>query len=66
MRLVEVDISMSLDGFVTGPDEHGAGLGRGGEPLHYWFTKDPAGPELLDDALFATSGASRAARSMTE
>jgi dihydrofolate reductase len=31
------DISMSLDGFVTGPDpdlEHG--LGRGGEPLHSW------------------------------
>jgi hypothetical protein len=29
--------SMSLDGFVTGPDpdlEHG--LGRGGEPLHAW------------------------------
>jgi dihydrofolate reductase len=31
------DISMSLDGFVTGPDpglQHG--LGKGGEPLHYW------------------------------
>jgi dihydrofolate reductase len=57
MSLVEVDISMSLDGFITGPDEHGAGLGRGGDVLHYWFTKDPAAPELLDDALFATSGA---------
>jgi dihydrofolate reductase len=57
MSLVEVDISMSLDGFVTGPDELAAGLGRGGEQLHYWFTKDPAGPELLEDALFATSGA---------
>lgn len=57
MGLVEVDISMSIDGFITGPDEQGAGLGRGGEPLHHWFTKDPAGPELLDDALFATSGA---------
>jgi dihydrofolate reductase len=55
--LVEVDISMSLDGFITGPDEQAAGLGRGGEPLHYWFTKDPAGPDLLDDALFATAGA---------
>jgi len=32
---------MSLNGFITGPDEHGAGLGRGGEPLTYWFTKDP-------------------------
>jgi dihydrofolate reductase len=37
------DISMSLDGFVTGPDpdlEHG--LGHGGEPLHAWaFSDDP-------------------------
>jgi len=34
---VIADISMSVDGFVTGPDpdvEHG--LGRGGEPLHRW------------------------------
>ncbi len=57
MGLVEVDISMSVDGFITGPGEHGAGLGRGGDVLHYWFTKDPNGPTLLDDALFATSGA---------
>lgn len=57
MALVEVSLSMSIDGFITGPDEHGAGLGRGGDALHYWFTKDPAGPELLDDALFATCGA---------
>jgi hypothetical protein len=31
------DITVSLDGFVTGPDpdlEHR--LGRGGEPLHHW------------------------------
>jgi dihydrofolate reductase len=37
MTRVVADISMSLDGFVTGPDpdlEHG--LGRGGEPLHTW------------------------------
>jgi dihydrofolate reductase len=37
MTKVVADISMSLDGFVTGPDpdlEHG--LGRGGEPLHTW------------------------------
>lgn len=57
MGLVEVTISMSIDGFITGPDEPGAGLGIGGDVLHDWFTKDPAGPELLDDALFATSGA---------
>lgn len=57
MGLVEVSISMSIDGFITGPDEPGAGLGSGGDVLHYWFTKDQAGPELLDDALFAASGA---------
>jgi hypothetical protein len=35
MTKVVAGITMSLDGFVTGPDpdlEHG--LGRGGEPLH--------------------------------
>jgi dihydrofolate reductase len=57
MGIVEIDISMSVDGFITGPDERAAGLGHGGEILHYWFTKDPAASQLLDDALFATSGA---------
>jgi dihydrofolate reductase len=34
---VVADISMSLDGFVTGPDPGLlSGLGRGGEPLHTW------------------------------
>ena len=37
-------MSMSLDGFITGPDDHaGQGLGRGGERLHEWL-----GP--MDDA----------------
>jgi dihydrofolate reductase/catechol 2,3-dioxygenase-like lactoylglutathione lyase family enzyme len=57
MGVVEVDISMSVDGFITGPNERGAGLGEGGEPLHAWVWRDPDGPRLLDDALFATSGA---------
>ena len=58
MGMVEVDISMSVDGFVTGPnvDEH-PGLGDGGEVLHDWFWKDPDRQRLLDDALFATAGA---------
>jgi dihydrofolate reductase len=37
MGAIVADITVSLDGFVTGPGpdlEHG--LGRGGEPLHYW------------------------------
>ena len=57
MGPVEVEISMSVDGFITGPNEEGAGLGEGGEILHAWFRRDPDGPRLLDDALFATSGA---------
>jgi dihydrofolate reductase/catechol 2,3-dioxygenase-like lactoylglutathione lyase family enzyme len=57
MGAVEVDISMSVDGLITGPNEQDAGLGDGGELLHAWFQQDPDGPQLLDDALFATSGA---------
>lgn len=34
---VVADITMSLDGYVTGPDPGPTqGLGRGGEPLHRW------------------------------
>ena len=37
MTKVIVDISMSIDGFVTGPDAGPAnGLGTGGEALHTW------------------------------
>src|SRR6185503_6920228 len=49
MTTVIADITMSLDGFVTGPDpglEHG--LGVGGEPLHAWaFSDDPVDAEQL-------------------
>ena len=53
MTKVIADISMSLDGFVTGPDpdlEHG--LGRGGEPLHVWAVEsdDPVDVEVLREA----------------
>ena len=57
MGVVEVDISMSVDGFITGPNEQAAGLGDGGELLHAWIWRDPDGPRLLDDALFASAGA---------
>jgi dihydrofolate reductase len=50
------DISVSLDGFVTGPDpdqEHG--LGRGGELLHTWaIDGDAIDAEVLADAVDAT------------
>jgi dihydrofolate reductase len=57
MTKVVADISMSLDGFVTGPDpdpEHG--LGRGGEPLHTWAveSKDDVDAEILREAVEAT------------
>lgn len=58
MSSVEVDISMSVDGFITGPNTgEYPGLGQGGEILHAWVHKDPDRQRLLDDALFATAGA---------
>jgi dihydrofolate reductase len=55
---VIVDITMSLDGYVTAPGadaEHG--LGVDGEPLHEWvFNGAPANRTVLDD-MFARSGA---------
>ncbi len=35
--MIVADITMSLDGYVTGPEAGpGQGLGRGGKPLHAW------------------------------
>lgn len=70
-------MTMSMDGFVTGPnDRRGAGLGDGGERLHYWvfgrpWTYDdlPDGSaespdrEYLDEA-FAAGGAWIVGRTM--
>jgi len=56
MALVEANISVSLDGFVTEPGvEQAPGLGEGGEALHAW-TDDEPGRRLLDDD-FAACGA---------
>ena len=56
MTKVVADISVSLDGFVTGPGadlEHG--LGRGGEGLHTWaLDPDPIDRAVLQDAVDAT------------
>ena len=39
---VKAAISVSLDGYVTGPDDRpGQGLGLGGERLHYWVMGGP-------------------------
>ncbi len=42
MGKVVADITMSLDGFITGPDDRpGRGLGERGEPLHNWVMGGP-------------------------
>ncbi|MGW2554601.1 dihydrofolate reductase family protein [Streptomyces sp. NPDC001635] len=58
MTRIIADISVSLDGFVTGPDPgpH-SGLGSGGEALHTWaFSDDPDDRRVLSEAT-ARSGA---------
>lgn len=52
------DISVSLDGFVAGPDpDPDNGLGAGGEALHTWaFSDDPDDRRILREAT-ARSGA---------
>src|SRR5215210_3653231 len=52
MTRVIADISVSLDGFVTGPDPGpDNGLGTGGEALHTWaFSDDPDERRLLREA----------------
>jgi dihydrofolate reductase len=70
MTGVNAGITISLDGYITGPnDGPGRGLGEGGERLHYWvfggpwtYAEEPRGEpvgadkQLLDEA-FATVGA---------
>jgi dihydrofolate reductase len=46
MGLVIAHVSMSLDGFVAGPDvDREQPLGRGGERLHEWLFAEPPDPE---------------------
>ncbi|TDC84139.1 dihydrofolate reductase [Nonomuraea deserti] len=58
MTRIIADISVSLDGFVTGPDPGpDNGLGVGGEALHTWaFSDDPDDRQILREAT-ARSGA---------
>jgi dihydrofolate reductase len=54
MAVVEVDISMSVDGFVTGPDlDEDPGLGVTGRVLHDWLG-EPAGKRIIDGSLGAS------------
>jgi len=67
MGKVIYDISMSLDGYITGanprPEAGWGGLGEGGERLHDWGFKsaDPRNHEI-SEALLATAGAVIAGR----
>jgi dihydrofolate reductase len=56
MSQVIVDISVSLDGYVTGPNVSlDNGLGDGGEALHSWvFEGNDQDRKVLDDAFEAT------------
>ncbi|MFH9553523.1 dihydrofolate reductase family protein [Streptomyces sp. NPDC017435] len=58
MTRIIADISVSLDGFVTGPDPGpDNGLGTGGEALHTWaFSDDPDDRRYLGEGT-ARSGA---------
>jgi dihydrofolate reductase len=76
MSKVVAGITMSLDGFITGPNDRlGAGLGDGGEALHYWvfggpWTYDDQGGSAADvdreyiDEVFAAGGSWLVGRTM--
>lgn len=58
MTRIVADITVSLDGFVTGPHAGpGNGLGTGGEPLHRWVFSDDAGDRRILSASADHSGA---------
>ena len=67
MGKVLANITMSVDGYVTGPgDGPGCGLGVGGERLHYWvfggpwtYDKEPSGQASGADAAWLESTMSR-------
>jgi dihydrofolate reductase len=65
MALIEANISMSVDGYVTGPGvDQRPGLGDGGEALHAWIG-DEEGRQLMR-ASFAVSGAVITSRKVYE
>jgi dihydrofolate reductase len=59
MSKVVSEISMSLDGFITGPNVHaGNGLGDGGERLHDWrFDAKTATDDAITNEIYASTGA---------
>ena len=67
MTKVAAGITMSLDGYIAGPnDGPGVGLGEGGERLHYWvfggpwsYEEEPTGEATGADREFLDEGMSR-------
>jgi dihydrofolate reductase len=67
MTKVMAGITMSVDGYITGPDDRpGKGLGEGGERLHYWvfggpwsYENEPEGGPSGDDAEWLQDAMSR-------
>jgi dihydrofolate reductase len=59
MSQVVSEISMSLDGFITGPNVHaGNGLGDGGERLHDWrFDAKTEADAAIEKEIYASTGA---------
>jgi dihydrofolate reductase len=65
MAMIEANISMSLDGYVTGPGvDQRPGMGDGGEALHAWIGYEE-GRQLMV-ATFAASGAVLTSRKVYE
>jgi len=49
MGLVVIDLSMSLDGYITGPNDNPEnGLGDGGDRLHEWYLSNDYGGSRTD------------------
>jgi len=67
MSYVHAAITISLDGYVVGPnDGPGKGLGEGGERLHYWvfggpwsYDSSPKGEATGEDAAWLSSAMER-------
>src|SRR3712207_8354915 len=59
MSKVVSEISMSLDGFITGPNVRvGNGMGDGGERLHDWrFDAQTETDAAIVDEIYASTGA---------
>jgi dihydrofolate reductase len=68
MTKVAAGITVSVDGYITGPDDGPEkGLGEGGERLHYWvfggpwsYENEPKGEPTGDDAEWLADSSARA------